>query len=308
MTSARGQLAAGLARLADVTVLAEEPLARHTSFGIGGPAEALVLPHGAQALSAVMAWLAVGGQRPLLLGNGTNLLVSDAGVRGVVVKLAGGLRGMELRSERLVAAAGEALAAVGDRAAQAGLSGLEYIAGIPGTVGGAVIMNAGAFDAEIAQVVEWAEVVDPQGQFRRLGREDLDFGYRRCALRDAGSALSRVGLRLVPGDPASIHRRMCETLERRCAKQPVAQRSADCIFKRPPGDYAGRLVEAVQGKGLRVGGAEVSPKHANFIVNTGGATAHDVLELIRLVQHRVREEFGVELEPEICLVGEPDRP
>jgi len=293
-----------LQALNGLTVITDEPLAPHTSFGIGGPADLLVIPHETPALLRLRTALHDLGVKPTFLGNGTNVLVSDEGVRGVVVKLGSGLRGLGVAENTLVAGAGESLAAVCCLAADSGLAGLEFAAGIPGTVGGAVLMNAGAGEGEMAHVVEWVEIAAPAGELRRLSAKELAFGYRWSTLRDGPDAVCRVGLHLVSSTAAQVHRRLCEVIERRCAKQPVAQASAGCIFKRPEGDYAGRLVEAVNGKGLRVGKAAISTKHANFIVNLGGARARDVLALIRLVQARVREEFGVDLETEICLLGE----
>ncbi len=287
-----------------LSVVPHAPLAEYTSFGIGGPADLLVIPHDLSALLGVLPRLSALAVPVAYLGKGTNVLVSDAGVRGVVVKLSGVLLGLQTSGSEITAAAGESLGAISHLAADAGLSGLEFSAGIPGTVGGAAIMNAGTQGGEMAQVVSWVEVADPNGEVVRLSPEQAGFDYRRSRLREAGRLVCRVGLRLAPADPREVHRRVCEILQRRVGKQPLAARSAGCIFKRPAGDYAGRLVEAVNGKGLRVGGAMVSPKHANFIVNIGQARAQDVLELARLVQSRVREEFGVDLETEICLLGE----
>ncbi len=289
---------------AGLTILPDAPLAPHTSFGIGGPADLLVIPHDLPSLLSVLPLLTTHEVPVAYLGKGTNVLVGDAGVRGVVVKLAGGLTGMEVTGSEITAWAGESLAAVCHLAADLGLSGLEFSAGIPGTVGGAALMNAGAWGGEMAQVISWVEVADPTGEVHRLRPEEAGFGYRRSLLREAGRLVSRLGLRLTPADPRAVHGKVCEILQQRAGRQPVAARSAGCIFKRPEGDYAGRLVEAISGKGLRVGGAMVSPKHANFIVNTGQARAGEVLELIRLVQARVQEEFGVILETEVCLLGE----
>jgi UDP-N-acetylmuramate dehydrogenase len=287
-----------------LSVIAGAPLAEHTSFGIGGPADLLVIPHGMPALLDALPRLVALGLPLVYLGNGTNVLVSDAGVRGVVVKIGGSLLGLQAAGTELVAGAGESLAAVCHLAADAGLSGLEFSAGIPGTVGGAAIMNAGAYGGEMAQVVSWVEVASLEGGVTRLSAEEAGFGYRGSHLRNEARLVCRVGLRLTPGDAREIHCRVWEILEQRAVKQPLAVRSAGCIFKRPEGDYAGRLVEAVSGKALCVGDAMVSPKHANFIINRGHARARDVLALIRLVQARVREEYGVDLETEICLLGE----
>ncbi len=287
-----------------LTVLLDAPMAEHTSFGIGGPADVLVIPHSLSAALRALRILHRFALAPVFLGNGTNVLVSDAGVRGIVLKAAGGLTDLSLQGESLTVCSGASLAAICHLAADTGLSGLEFAAGIPGSVGGAVIMNAGAHGGEMAQVLTWVEVATPAGDLLRLTPEEAGFSYRQSALRERGQFVARVGIRLVPAEPAAVHSRMCEIIQERCAKQPVASRSAGCIFKRPPGDYAGRLIEAVAGKGLRVGDAEVSPKHANFVVNRGHARARDVLELIRLVQQKVHDEFGVDLETEICLLGE----
>lgn len=293
-----------LRALPGVTVLENEPLSVHTSFGIGGPADLLVVPHNAEALLAAQRVLSEASLAPTFLGNGTNVLISDAGLRGVVIKVAGGLLGITLNGKAtIIAAAGESLQAVCHTAAEAGLAGLEFAGGIPGTVGGAVIMNAGAHGGEMAEVVDWVEV-GRRGELLRLTREDLSFGYRDSLVHGGTDAVMRVGLRLTPDTREGAHLRICEILQRRCAKQPVTRRSAGCVFKRPRGDYAGRLVEAAGAKGLRIGDAAISTKHANFIVNLGHARARDVLELIDTVRDRVYEEFGVELETEIIMLGD----
>jgi UDP-N-acetylmuramate dehydrogenase len=202
----------------------------------------------------------------------------------------------------LVASGGEALATVCCAAAGAGLAGLEFASGIPGTIGGAVIMNAGAFEGEMADVVSWAEVSNAEGVLERRSIQDLGLQYRDSDLR--GEVVCRVGFRLQPADPVVVRSRSYEVLSRRCTRQPVALPSAGCIFKRPPGDYAGRLVEAVGAKGLQVGRAAVSEKHANFVVNLGGAQAADVHALIQRVRDRVHERFGIWLETEIYLLGD----
>ncbi len=185
-----------------------------------------------------------------------------------------------------------------------GLTGLEFAAGIPGTLGGALIMNAGANGGEIGDITEWVDVVTATGDVRRLTHDELDFGYRHSALRDLGAAVLRVGLCLAEGDAGQIHCRLCDTIALRCATQPVSSPSAGSIFKRPEGDYAGRLLEEAGAKGMRVGRAAVSTKHANFVVNLGGATASDVIRLIDAARALVYERFGVLLEPEVCFAGE----
>ncbi|NLO74066.1 MAG: UDP-N-acetylmuramate dehydrogenase [candidate division WS1 bacterium] len=290
---------------AGLTLLEHEPLAPHTSFGIGGPADLLLIPHEIPALLAAQRLLADFESPPVYLGLGTNVLISDAGIRGVVIKVAQGLVGLAVDGPVLTAAAGESLQAVCHLAADAGLAGLEFAGGIPGTMGGAVLMNAGAHGGEMAQVVEWAEVA-LDGELQRFDREALQFGYRQSLLRSRSGAVVRAAVRLVPGSPEVTHQRLYEILERRCARQPVTQRSAGCIFKRPPGDFAGRLVEAAGCKGLRLGDAAISTKHANFIVNLGNASAREVLALIETVRERVYDQFGVSLETEVCWLGESD--
>lgn len=303
-TDVTRELAVQMAAIPDLELRRREPLSRHTSFGIGGPADVLAIPLSPDALSRVIAIAARVGVQPLFLGNGTNMIVRDGGVRGLVIRMAGGLSEIAVDDNRALVEAGASLAAVCFQCAQRGLSGLEFAAGIPGTLGGALIMNAGAYGGEIGEITEWVDVVTCAGEIRRLQHDELDFGYRRSALRDAGLAVLRAGLRLTPGDAAQIHCKLCDTIAERCGKQPVCSPSAGSIFKRPEGDYAGRLLEAVGAKGMRVGRAAVSTKHANFVVNLGGATAADVIKLIENVRALVYEKFGVLLEPEVCFVGE----
>ncbi|MGC9317075.1 MAG: UDP-N-acetylmuramate dehydrogenase [Armatimonadota bacterium] len=297
-------LARRLATIPGLEIRESEPLSRHTSFGIGGPADVLAIPSSPLALTELVrtaAELAVG---PLYLGNGTNLIVRDGGIRGLVVRMAGGLAGINVEGTMAVVEAGAPLASVCFQCARRGLAGLEFAAGIPGTLGGALIMNAGANGGEIGDITQWVEVVAPHGAIERLRSDELDFGYRRSALRQRGLAVLRAGLHLEPSDPELIHCRLCDAMAARCSTQPVSMPSAGCIFKRPQGDYAGRLLEEAGAKGMRVGGAAVSTKHANFVVNRGGATASDVIELIERVRDLVHDRFGIMLEPEVCITGE----
>jgi len=293
-----------LAQMSGLEAHRDEPMARHTSFGIGGPADILVIPQDTASLVKAVQTLAAAGSQPFYIGNGTNLLVRDAGIRGVVVKVAGALTGIEHDGNRLISGAGESLAAVCHHAAQQGLSGLEFAAGIPGSVGGGIVMNAGANGGEIAQVLEWVEAINAGNEVNRYQRSELDFGYRRSQFQTGRWVITRAAVALTPAPPSQVRQSMYEAVERRCQRQPVSDRSAGCIFKHPPGDYAGRLLEETDTKGMRVGGAMISPKHANFIINTGGATATDVLELIRQVRDKVEEKFGVRLATEICICGE----
>lgn len=296
-------IAQRLTEIPGIEILRHEPLSRHTSFGIGGPADLLIIPHSSQALCRTIATLRHEGVEPLILGNGTNLIVRDGGVRGPVIRIAGEIGRIEIDGSQMVVEAGALLARVCNRAAQEGLSGLEFAAGIPGTIGGALIMNAGANGGEIGDVTEWVDVATPEGGLKRLRCERLGFGYRCSVLRETGMPVVRAGLRLTPGDADEIHARICDTMSDRCSKQPVSSQSAGCIFKRPENDYAGRLLEAAGAKGMTVGRAAVSRKHANFMVNLGGATAADVIGLIDATRDLVYEKFGVLLESEVCVIG-----
>lgn len=280
-----------------------EPLSRHTSFGIGGPADLFVVPRDAEALRQVIRISTDEGIEPVFLGNGTNLIVRDEGVRGVVVRVAGPLNHIRTEGTLAVVEAGATLASICFFCAQNGLAGLEFTAGIPGTLGGGLVMNAGANGGEMGDVTEWVEIAQPDGSLVSLEGSALDFEYRHSSLKGTNGAIVRAGLRLEPGDPAEIHRRLCDAIAVRCARQPVSLPSAGCIFKRPEDDYAGRLLEQAGAKDMRVGAAAVSRKHANFVVNLGGATAADVLKLIEAARERVYEKFGVTLEPEVCIVG-----
>ncbi len=293
-----------LLQLPGLTVRRDEPMARHTSFGIGGPADLFVMPADVPALAQLVAYLAGTEIEALYIGNGTNLLVKDGGIRGVVVKIAGALMGIKREGKSLIVGAGESLAAVCHYAAQQGLAGLEFAAGIPGTVGGAIVMNAGANGGEMAKVLDWVEVIDKTGQIACCSREELDFDYRQSQFQYGDWIITKAAVSLRPSAPSAVHQSLYEAVETRCRRQPVSEWSAGCIFKHPPGDYAGRLLEETDGKGMRVGGAMISRKHANFIVNTGNATAADVIELIRRVQDKVEAKFGVRLDTEICICGE----
>jgi len=293
-----------LAQMSGLEVRRDEAMACHTSFGIGGPADILVIPKDTASLVEVVKTLGIADREPFYIGNGTNLLVRDGGIRGVVIKIAEALTGIEHDGNHLISAAGESLAAVCHCAAQQGLSGLEFAAGIPGSVGGGIVMNAGANGGEIAQVLEWVEVINAGNEVNRYQRSELDFDYRSSQFQTGRWVITRAAFALSPAAPAQVRQSMYEAVEKRCQRQPVSDRSAGCIFKHPPGDYAGRLLEETATKGMRVGGAMISPKHANFIINTGGATAADVLELIRQVQDKVEAEFGVRLATEICICGE----
>ncbi len=285
----------------------DEPLSRHTSFRIGGPADVWVDVTDATEIRRVQQLAAAAGLPLFVLGGGTNVLVSDRGVRGVVVHLGRPLASVEWRANGAGwhVRAGAALPLkrlVTDTLARH-LTGLEFAEGIPGTVGGGLLMNAGAFGGELADVVEWIEGVDRAGEVCHIPRDALRFGYRFFDL-PRGFIVTHLGLLLQSGDPQAIAAQRDTAKRRRESRQPVGYPNAGSIFKNPPGSFAGRLIEAAGLKGLRHGGAMVSDQHANFIVNVGGATAADVCALMREVTQRVLETASVRLEPEIKLVGE----
>ncbi len=281
----------------------QEPLAGYTSWRVGGPARVLYRPADAGDLALFLQGLAP--DEPLLwLGLGSNLLVRDGGFPGTVIALQGHLAGIEVRDGRLHAGAGASCARVAREAARAGLTGAAFLAGIPGTLGGALAMNAGAFGGETWPIVQRVQTLDRQGVPRERGPEDYRVAYREVR-GPAGEWFTGAVLRLGHGDVAAEQARIRELLARRAASQPTGLPSAGSTFRNPPGDHAARLIEAAGLKGYRIGGAEVSPKHANFIINTGQASAADIEALIDAVRARVEERFGVRLQPEVHIVGVP---
>jgi UDP-N-acetylmuramate dehydrogenase len=280
----------------------DAPLATRTAIRVGGPADLLVRPADAADLSALLAACRRLEVPVTVLGGGANLLVSDRGVRGVVVRLPPDFGEEEGEGGRLVLSAGAPTSRLVQRAQTLGLVGCEFIAGIPGTLGGAVAMNAGTKIGEMKDVVSRVEVATPQGP-RWIAAAELGFAYRTCRL-PPGAVVTRVEVRLRPGDAARSRAAMEADKEHRRRTQPLTQPSWGSTFRNPPGDHAGRLLEAAGLKGHRIGGAMWSDVHANFVVNLGGATAADCLALIRLARARVRERFGVELELELRLAGE----
>ncbi|HHY75259.1 MAG TPA: UDP-N-acetylmuramate dehydrogenase [Firmicutes bacterium] len=290
-------------------VLYNEPMSLHTSFRIGGPCDLLVLP--SDEHDVVAAWVKCREQSIpcYIIGNGTNLLVKDGGVRGCVVKLAPGFSGIRrIDDVTLHVKAGTLLPNVVEAALEAGLSGLEWAVGIPGSVGGAITMNAGAYGGDIASLVKRVEVAFPEGEIRWLPAEELRFSYRHSLFTERDDLLIlSAELRLVPGDKAAIKSVMDTRSAEREAKQPLDLPSAGSAFRRPPGYYVGSMIQELGLKGFKVGAAQISPKHAGFIVNTGGATASEVLTLMRIIQEKVKATYGVDLEPEIVVIGEDPR-
>ncbi len=293
-----------LARIGGEDIRFDRPMRLHTTFRVGGDAAAFYRARSLPGLRRMLAFLAAEGIPYLVVGKGSNLLVLDGGYEGVVIRLGGELASLQGNAEagRISAGAGAAIKALLRFCAGQGISGLEFLAGIPGTVGGAVAMNAGAVGRETQDVLESLDMVEPGGGLASASREELDFGYRRCSL-PAGAVVTRVLLRVERGEPGRVRRHMEDLVERRRRTQPQRTASAGSIFKNPPGEFAGRLVEQAGLKGRRIGGAEISTVHANFIVNTGGATAADIVGLMELVRDEVDRRSGVRLEPEIRIVG-----
>ncbi|GFN24074.1 UDP-N-acetylmuramate dehydrogenase [Thermanaeromonas sp. C210] len=284
-------------------VLPEEPLARHTTFRIGGPAEFLALPADRTDLEICLTFARQKGLPLYVMGNGSNLLVRDEGVRGLVIKMAG-LGRVEVRDRTVWAEGGAPLPLVLAEARRARLTGLEFAAGIPASVGGAVVMNAGTPEGSIGRLVEKVEVLDRDGKALTLGGDELDFKYRESKLKGAGLVVVAAALSLNAGDEKEIVEAIARNLALRRRKQPLNWPNAGSIFKNPPGHYAGWLIEQVGAKGWRQGDAEVSSVHANFIVNRGRATASDVLHLVARIQQAVADKFGIFLETEIEVWGE----
>lgn len=296
-----------LSRLLGDRARPREALARHTSLRIGGPADVLVVPDDAAEMAAVVRAARTHGVPLVVLGNGSNLLVGDGGIRGVVVKLGPGFRRVqwpvEVNGTGLVRAGAAAqLGKLAREAAARGLAGLEHAEGIPATVGGAIFMNAGAYGGDMAGAVTAVEGVDAEGRVVAVDAPAIGFAYRRTAL-PAGFIVTSVQLRLRADEAAAVRERLDGVRTRRVTSQPHGDKSAGSMFKNPPGEFAGRLIDATGLKGRRVGGARISEQHANFIVNENRAWAVDVQALMAMAQRAVWERSGVWLEPEVRLVG-----
>ena len=289
--------------LPEMTYEREAPLARYTSFRIGGPAKRMAFPKDGSQMVLLIAFARSCGARPLVIGNGTNLLFPDAGVDRLVVNTREYAEVSIDAQGRVVAESGASLARTAVFAQQRGLTGLEFAHGIPGSVGGAVCMNAGAYGGEMRQVVESASVLFPDEGVKRLRGEELSFSYRHSLLADRPDVvlLSAV-FALSAGEPEEIRSKMDELMTRRKASQPLEYPSAGSTFKRPEGYFAAALIDECGLKGLTVGGAQVSEKHAGFVINRGGATCADVTALMAEIQRRVWKEKGVRLEPEVKVI------
>lgn len=281
----------------------EEPLSRHTTFRVGGPAEYLITPEISQILDVVA--LCRQYAIPLtVIGNGSNLLVSDDGLRGVVLELGKTASGIRiLDGEDLAVQAGTLLSETANFAAKNGLSGMEFAAGIPGSLGGAVVMNAGAYGGEMKDILSGVRVLTTAGEIKVRPADELDLSYRHSRMMDEGDIVLDARLNLTQGSEVVIRARMDELRKKRLEKQPLEYPSAGSTFKRPEGYFAGKLIEDAGLRGFRVGDAQVSEKHCGFVINRGAATAAQILELMQQVQERVKETSGVDLEPEVRLLG-----
>jgi UDP-N-acetylmuramate dehydrogenase len=280
-----------------------EPMAGHTTFRIGGPADCFLQLESEEQLKKVQHYLNQVEIPWFVLGNGSNLLVSDSGFAGVILQIGQKMNGITADGTRLIAQAGAALSRVAHAALEAGLTGLEFAAGIPGTVGGGVVMNAGAYGGEMSQVVEQVVVLDKNGERMELANETMEFGYRTSTIKNNGFTVTEVTFCLKPGDREQIRAQMEELAARRREKQPLEYPSAGSTFKRPEGNYAGKLIMEAGLRGFQIGGARVSDKHCGFVINTGNASAQDVRDVIREVQERVKDKFRIRLEPEILFLG-----
>lgn len=282
----------------------DEPMKNHTTFRIGGPADCLAVPHTIDEAEKVIRSCRQEGVPCFIMGNGSNLLVSDQGFRGVVVQLYKEFAGIETEGTLIRAQAGASLARIAAEALRNGLEGFEFAAGIPGTLGGACIMNAGAYGGEMKDVLREVTVLTLEGERKIFHREELDMGYRTSRASREGAVVLEAVLQLKKGEERRIREKMEDLKERRISKQPLEYPSAGSTFKRPEGYFAGKLIQDAGLRGFRVGDAMVSEKHCGFVINCGNATAADVAELIRQIQEKVKETSGVTLEPEVRRLGE----
>ena len=285
-------------------VLEAEPMGKHTTFRIGGPADLFVAPENTDEIKKLIAICKEEEVPYFILGNGSNLLVSDKGYRGVIIQLYRSFGQITLKENEIHAQAGALLSGIAAMAREASLTGFEFAGGIPGTLGGAVVMNAGAYGGEMKDVLKEVTVLTPEGEIVTLQADELQMGYRTSVVKEAGYIVLEAVISLKEGNPEEIKNRMQELAAMRSSKQPLSYPSAGSTFKRPEGYFAGKLIMDSGLRGYQVGGAQVSEKHCGFVINAGNATAKDVTTLMADVQRIVMEKFGVKLEPEVKLLGE----
>jgi len=284
-------------------VLLEEPMSKHTTFRVGGPAEMFVMPQATQIANVIQ--LAKRYNIPVtIVGNGSNLLVGDKGIRGLVISIGKAAEGIQIDGNTMTIGAGTLLSKAAAKAADAGLSGMEFAAGIPGSLGGAIVMNAGAYGGEMKDIVTSVSVLTLEGEVLEVKAEDMQFSYRHSLVPEKGYIVLSATIQLKQEEESKIRAYMNDLKNRRVEKQPLEYPSAGSTFKRPEGYFAGKLIEDAGLRGYMVGGAQVSEKHCGFVINKDNATAKDVLQLIHDVQDRVYEQFQVKLEPEVKMLGE----
>ena len=285
-------------------VLYNEPMKNHTSFKLGGPADIFIEPDNRSELAKTIRSLREHTIPYYIIGNGSDLLVSDKGFRGAIVKIGEKFGSVNIDKEKIIAECGILLSTLSKMAAKSNLTGMEFASGIPGALGGALTMNAGAYGGEMKDVIEWVEVLDQDLQLKRLQNTEMEFGYRKSVVEPRNYIVIRCCIRLKKGNPEEINSRMAELTEKRRSKQPLHLPSAGSTFKRPKGYFAGKLIEDAGLRGFSLGGAQVSSLHCGFVVNNGDATARDVYDLIKHVQKTVFEKFNVKLETEVKMLGE----
>ncbi len=282
----------------------EEPLANHTTFRVGGPADCLVEIESTEQLRKMQKYLRLIEEPYTILGNGSNLLAGDGGYRGVVLQIGNKMADIRVKGNTITAQAGALLSKTARAALEHGLTGLEFAGGIPGSIGGAVVMNAGAYGGEMKQVITSVTVLDQEGEELVLDNDTMEFGYRTSVIKHRPFLVTEVTMELTPGDPAAIKSTMDDLAARRREKQPLEFPSAGSTFKRPEGHFAGQLIMEAGLRSFQIGGARVSDKHCGFVINTGTASAADVLDVIHHIQHTVKEKFDINLETEVIMLGE----
>ena len=285
-------------------VLVDEPMKKHTTFRVGGNADYFVMPQSAEEVKNIVALCKEADMPYYILGNGSNLLVGDKGYRGVIIQIYKEMNHIRIDGDKVIAQAGALLSRVGTATLEAELTGFEFAAGIPGTVGGAVFMNAGAYGGEMKDIIANATVLTQDGDIVTINKEDLELGYRTSVIAQKGYVVLEAEYQLQKGDKEAIRARMDELKVQRVTKQPLEYPSAGSTFKRPEGYFAGKLIQDAGLRGFQVGGAQVSEKHCGFVINKDQATAADIQELMRQVSDKVMQEFGVKLEPEVKTLGE----
>lgn len=285
-------------------IIFNEPMKKHTTFKIGGPVDVMVMPQDIEELRQIISIIKKRKTPFLVLGLGSNILVKDKGFRGIAIKLGNNLKNIRISGEEIYCEAGMRLSELSKRAAGSGLSGLEFAEGIPGSLGGAIVMNAGAYNGEMKKYVVSVQAIAPDGKIKTFNNEEMDFSYRHSIFQTNGYIVVSALLKLKYNNIETIQNKMRQFARQRREKQPLEFPSAGSVFRRPEGFYVGTMIENMGLKGYRIGGAEVSTKHAGFIINIGDAAASDVLQLIKYIQDKAREQFGVNLQPEIVVIGE----